>query len=109
MSEDLWGEQILGHFLSLVPYVGLVPDATQHISVRDGKQIFFFFFALKRAALVGHMGCIWFPGYWSSPGFSRWPTPPPQQHGIQASSETYTTAHGNAERGQGSNMHPHGY
>ena len=43
MSEDLWGEQILGHFLSLVPYVGLVPDATQHISVRDGKQIFFFF------------------------------------------------------------------
>ena len=32
----------------------------------------------------------------SNQSCSCWPTPQPQQHGIQATSVTYTTAHGNA-------------
>ena len=54
-----------------------------------------------------------FLGQGSNQSCNCQPTPQPQQHGIQATFVTYTTAHGNARslthwRGQGSNLHRHG-
>ena len=46
---------------------------------------------------LGRFCGMWrFPGWRSNWSCSCWPTPEPQQLGIQASSATYTTAHGNA-------------
>ena len=66
-----------------------------------GYTFFFFFFFLGP-----HLPHMDVPRQGSNRSCSCWPMPQP--HGIQAASATYTTAHGN-ERGQGSNLHPHGY
>ena len=55
-----------------------------------------------------------FPGQGLNQSCSCQPTLQPQQLGIPALSVTYTAAHGNSnplptERGQGLNLHPHGY
>ena len=48
-------------------------------------------------SFLGHTRGIWrFPGQGSNQSFSHWPSPQPQQCQIQATSSTYTTAHGNA-------------
>ena len=53
----------------------------------------FFFFRAFQGCTHG----IWrFPGQGSNWSYSCWPTPQPQQCRIQATSATYTTAHGNA-------------
>ena len=61
----------------------------------SGKTVTVFvgFFCLFRAALVAYGGS---PGWGLNGSCSCWPTPQPQQLGIQALSVTYTTAHGNA-------------
>ena len=53
----------------------------------------FFFFCLFRAGLAAYWGSQ-VRGSNQSP--NRRPTPQPQQHGIQATSATYATAHGDA-------------
>ena len=51
-------------------------------------------------------------GMVSSWSCSHWPPPQPQPHGIQAASATYICSQQHqiltTERGQGSNLHPHG-
>ena len=57
----------------------------------------FCFCFLSFCHFLGRYHGIWrFPGLGSNWSCRRWPTPEPQQHGIQALSATYTTAHGNA-------------
>ena len=60
-------------------------------------MIFVFFFFLSFCLFLSRSCSIWrVPGYRSHRSCSHWPTPEPQQRGIQAASATYTTAHGNA-------------
>ena len=55
---------------------------------------FFFFFFLNK----GYTCSIWkFPGYGSNQNYSCQPTPQPEQRRIQATSVTYSTAHGTTE------------
>ena len=74
------------------------------------RLFFFFLFYPFRAATTVYGGSQARGPNWSC---SHWPTPQPQQHQIQATSATYTTAQGNTrsltEWGQGSNLDPHGY
>ena len=57
---------------------------------------FFFFFLSFFCNFLGRSHGIWrFPGQGYNWSHSHWPTPEPQQRGIQATSSTYTTAHGN--------------
>ena len=71
------------------------------------------FFFLFRAALEAYESSQ-ARGQIRATGCSCQPTPQPQQCHIWATSETYTTAHGNAGslphwENQESNLHPHGY
>ena len=64
------------------------------VSSSSSSSFFFFFFLLS---LQGHTCSIWsFPGQGANWSCCYRPTPQPQQHRIQNSSATYTTAHGNA-------------
>ena len=57
--------------------------------------LFFFFWSFCH--FLGRSHSIWrFPGQGSSWSCSHRPTPQPQQRGIQATSATYPTVHGNA-------------
>ena len=57
------------------------------------KILLFSFFLSFEGCTCG----IWkLPG-WGNRSYSFWPTPQPQQHGIQTASVTYTTAHGNTK------------
>ena len=59
--------------------------------------IYLFIYFCLFAIFLGRSCSIWrFLGQGSNWSCSLWPTPQPQQHGIWASSGTYTTAHGNA-------------
>ena len=65
----------------------------KHFKIFPCFSFFFFvFFSFSRAALKAHGGSQ-VRGLDRS--CSRWPTPQSQQRQIQASSSTYTTAHGN--------------
>ena len=62
------------------------------------RLFFFFFFCLSvfsRATPAAYGGSL-ARGCWIRQSCSHQPTPEPQQHGIQAVSVTYTTAHSNA-------------
>ena len=60
-------------------------------------SVFHNFFLFFWSFFQGHIDSIGrFPGQGSNRSCSCWPIPQPQQRGIQAESETYTTAHGNA-------------
>jgi len=58
---------------------------------------FLYFFLFLFLSFQGCICGIWkFPGWGSNPSYSCQPMPQPQQCSIQATSATYTTAHGNA-------------
>jgi len=65
---------------------------------RETSCLFLFlFFFLFFCHFLGRSCGIWrFPGYELNQSCIHQPTPEPQQRGIQATSATYTTAHGNA-------------
>ena len=81
------------------------------------SRLFSFFLSLFLSFFHGCTRGIWkFPG--PNQSCSCWPTPQPQQCGIQAMSLTYTTAHGNTgslthwvrpQWDAGLNPHPQGY
>ena len=62
----------------------------------SGVLFFFSFFGLFAFSRAASCGMWRFPGQGSNWNYSCWPTPGPQQRGIQATSATYTTTHGNA-------------
>ena len=77
-----------------------MPHYTRRISVFTFLQylefFFSFFFFWSFCLFCGRSCGIWrFPGQGSNGTCRCRPTPEPEQHGIQAESATYTTAHGN--------------
>ena len=74
-------------------FLKVIMDACSLASFLPSPPTFFFFFFLS---FEGCTHSIWkFPGEGLNRSCSCWPTPQPQQHGIWATSATYTTAHGN--------------
>ena len=61
------------------------------------EECHFMYVGMYFWSFQGRTQGIWrFPGKGSNQSYSCRSTPWPQQHGIQAASSTYTTAHGNA-------------
>ena len=76
-------------------------------------RIYFILFYFIFCFLGPHLWLTEVPRLGVDQSCSCWPTPQPQQQGIQAPSVTYTTVLGNSdcrptEQGQRSNPHPHG-
>ena len=84
----LWDNVYLGH-LSVFNYIITI------LAIELYKffiPFFFFFWSFQGCTLN-----VWrFPSWGSNWSRSCRPSPQPQQHGIRAASETYTTTHGNA-------------
>ena len=69
----------------------------QRSQVKDYTKVFCFFCLFVFWSFQDCTHSIWrFPGQGSNGSSSCQPEPQPQQHWIQAVSETYTTAHSNA-------------
>ena len=75
-------------YQALEPF-GYVPFPSVRIRI---AFFFFFFFAFILGPRPWHMEV---PGQGSKHSYSHWPTPQPQQRGIQDGFMTYTTAQGN--------------
>ena len=68
-----------------------------NLLVLGKRQAFCFVLFLSFCYFLGRSHGIWrFLGQGSNRSCGQWPTPEPQQRGIQGASVTYTTAHCNA-------------
>ena len=82
------------HNINMHVHTAETPSAEARALTKPGHilrftELFFFFFKGRTHGIWG------FPSQGSNQSFSHWPTSQPQQHRIQASSATYTTAHRN--------------